>query len=92
MKEREMMQQFMRLQEQVQIMTGERGGADKSRTFIRRGELRPLAGLSTQMKSKQITAAPTAADYNALQADVAAIYQAFVLISNTLGNAKIPTI
>lgn len=82
--------EFARLREQVQIMTGERGGADKSKTAVRRGELRPLASLS--MQSKQITASPTQADFNALQADVAAMHAAMVLISNLLGNARIPKI
>lgn len=82
--------QFERLREQVQVLTGERGDADKSRTAVRRGELRALASL--KMQSGPITGAPTQADYNRLQADVAAIHDAFVLISNILGNARIPRV
>lgn len=86
--DRETQRQFERLREQVELIVGERGSADKARTAVRRGELRPLASLT--MKSSQISAAPTQDDFNRLQADVAAIYAAFVLISNLLGNAKIP--
>ncbi len=88
MMDRETQREIERLREQVQLLAGERGSADKSKTAIRRGELRALASL--EMKSSQISAAPTQADFNRLQADVAAIYAAFVLISNLLGNAKIP--
>jgi hypothetical protein len=90
MMDRETQRQFDRLREQVEIMVGERGSADKAKTAVRRGELRPLASL--KLKSSQISAAPTQDDYNRLQADVEAVYGAFVLISNLLGNAKIPKI
>lgn len=86
----ELQRQFERIREKVELMVGDRGGSDKSKTAVRRGELRALASLT--MKSAQISAAPTAADYNNLQADVKAIYDALALISNLLGNAKIPRI
>lgn len=59
--------QFDRLREQVQILTGERGAAEK--IAVRRGDLRVRA-----MQSTQITAAPTQDDFNRLQADIAALY------------------
>ena len=90
MNERETLRQFERIREQVQLLTGERGGADKSKTAVRRGELRALASL--KMQSSQLSAAPTQADFNRLQADVAALYAAFVQISNLLGNAQIPKV
>ena len=43
-----------------------------------------------KMRSKPVTAAPTVADYNALQEVVAAIYNALSRISNRLGNADVP--
>ena len=86
----EAQRQFERIREQVQLMTGERGGADKSKTAVRRGELRALASL--KMQSGQVSAAPTKDDFNRLQADVAAIMAAFVQISNILGNAHIPKV
>jgi hypothetical protein len=84
------LRQFERLREQVELMTGERGASNRAKTAVRRGELRPLASLT--LKSSQISGTPTADDYNKLQEDVAAVYSAFVLISNLLGNAKIPKI
>ncbi len=75
-------------QERFQVLTGERGDKGKTQSAIRRGELQALASLGLQ--SKQLTATPTMADYNALQEDVANIYKALTLISNLYGNAKLP--
>lgn len=75
-------------EERFQVLTGERGDKNKSQSAIRRGELQALASLG--LKSKQLTAAPTMADYNALQEDVDNIFRALTLISNLYGNAKLP--
>ena len=80
--------ELARMRETVEKLSGERGDSLKSNSAIRRTELRALASMS--MRSKQVTAAPTAAEYNALQADVAAIYNALSRISNRLGNADVP--
>lgn len=90
MNEREVVRELERVREQVQLLAGERGSADKAKTAVRRGELRALASL--KMQSGPVSAAPTQADFNRLQADVAAIYEAFVQISNLLGTARIPKI
>ena len=76
-----------RMRETIEKLSGERGDSLKSNSAIRRMELRDLA--SMKMRSKQVTASPTAADYNALQADVASIYNALSRISNRLGNADV---
>jgi len=86
----QMIRSFNRIAEKVEVLTGERGDANRSLSSLRRGELIPLASLATSLKSKQISGTPTAADYNALQQDVEAIYGAFVLLSNLLGNARLP--
>jgi hypothetical protein len=39
-----------------------------------------------------VTASPTQADFNALQADVANLFDALSRISNLLGNASIPKV
>jgi hypothetical protein len=78
---------FARVKEQVDVLTGQRGAASKPLSAIRRGELRPLASL--ELKSSQVSAAPTQADYNALQSDVAKVFAALEQISNLLGNANI---
>ena len=77
-----------RMRETIEKLSGKRGDSLKSNSAIRRMELRALA--SMQMRSKQVTASPTAADYNALQEDVASIYNALSRISNRLGNADVP--
>lgn len=74
--------------ERLEVLLGERGDDKKSRSAVRRIELQALASLGLQ--SKQLTAAPTMDDYNALQADVANIYKALTMISNLYGNAKLP--
>lgn len=81
---------FERIREKVEKLTGERGDVSKSLAAVRRGELRTLASLS--LKSKQISGSPSADDYNALQADVATIFNALSRISNALGTAKIPRV
>lgn len=75
-----------RLKEQVELLSSQRGAATRPLSAIRRGELLSLA--NRPMGSSQITAAPTIADFNALQADVRAIYDLLSVISNALGNAK----
>lgn len=81
---------FDRIKEKVEKMTGERGDAKKPLATIRRVELSALASLS--LKSGTVTTTPTAAQYNALQSDVANIFEALQRISNILGNATIPKI
>jgi hypothetical protein len=75
------------LREKVERLVGERGDDVKSMSAIRRIELQPLASLT--MQSAQITAAPTQAQYNALQTDVKNIFDALKRISNILGTATI---
>jgi hypothetical protein len=77
-----------RIREKVELLTGERGDKTKTKSAVRRGELQVLASL--KMQSAQISAAPTQADYNALQADVAAIFNALQKISNIYGNTELP--
>lgn len=86
----ELLRTFERIKVKVETMTGERGDETKSLSSVRRSELRPLA--SMEMRSSQITAAPTQAQYNALQSDVADIFNSLKRISNLLGNATIPKV
>lgn len=82
--------EFSRIKETVEKLSGERGESTKPLSAIRRTELRALASIKPQ--ASRITAAPTMADYNALQTDVANILAALSLISNALGNATIPNV
>jgi len=81
---------FDRIREKVEKLTGERGDTTKTLSAVRRGELRVLASLN--LNSVQVTASPTAADFNALQSDVANLFDALSRISNLLGNASIPKV
>ncbi|HTN66400.1 MAG TPA: hypothetical protein VL051_09490 [Burkholderiaceae bacterium] len=64
---------YGRVVERLEILTGERGAAGKPHSAVRRGELSTLAA---SPQSRPVAAAPTQAEFNALQADVAAIYGA----------------
>lgn len=77
--------EFERIKEKVEKLTGERGDSTKSLAAVRRSDLRTIA--SVKMLSTQVTAAPTQADFNALQRDVAAIFDALQRISNVNGPA-----
>ena len=79
---------FARIREKVEKLTGERGDNTKALSAVRRTELRAIAPL----QSAQVTAAPTMAQYNALQADVAAIHALLTRISNQFGTAEIPMV
>lgn len=81
---------FANVKEKIEKLAGDRGAPNKPLSAIRRVELTALA--SIKLRSKQAGAAPTMAEYNALQADVESIYLALQRISNLLGNATIPTI
>lgn len=77
-----------RINEKVELLMGSRGDATKSQSAVRRAELRALASLTLQ--SDQVAAAPTQADFNALQADVALVFDTLKRLSNLLGNASLP--
>lgn len=81
---------FQRIREKVEKFTGERGDVTKPLSAVRRQELRALA--SNTLKSAQVSAAPTQADFNALQADVALIFKALQRIANIDGTADIPKV
>ncbi|HJV52794.1 MAG TPA: hypothetical protein VJ652_15105 [Noviherbaspirillum sp.] len=86
--EADLLRTVARMSERLELLTGERGDATKAKSALRRTELRPLASLTLQ--SKQVSAAPTQADFNALQKDVANIMEALTRLSNLAGNADLP--
>lgn len=81
---------FQRIREKVEKLTGERGDDTRPLSAVRRQELRALA--SNTLKSTQVAAAPTQAQFNALQADVALIFKALQRIANIDGTADIPKV
>lgn len=81
---------FERMKQQIETVVGTRGADKRPASAIRRGELLPIASIG--MTSTQVTAAPTMAQHNALQADVKNLFDTLELISNLRGNAKLPTV
>ena len=54
--------------EKIQVLAGERG--DRGKAAVRRADF----DTGKALQSKQITTAPTQADFNAIQADVATLW------------------
>lgn len=76
--------------ERVEVLLGARGDKDKTGSAVRRIELQVMARRA--LKSNQLTGSPTMADFNALQSDVAFIFEELVRISNLNGNADLPKV
>lgn len=81
------MRKYDRAVEQLQILVGERGPGDGSQMVVRRGDVM-AGGELPDLKSSQLTAAPTMADYNKLQADIAAIHLLLSAIYNSVSAKK----
>ena len=82
----QLIRDFQRVKEKVELLNANRGASGYPRAGVRREDFTAIAQLASSMQSAQVTSAPTAADFNALQKDVAAIYGALVQVSNLLGN------
>lgn len=72
---------FARLKEKLEVLTGERGGAE--RQALRRAELARLLELP-DVTSATVSASPSAAEHNALVADVHALSRALRAIAEGL--------
>jgi hypothetical protein len=71
-----------RVVQQIQELSGARGqqqDGSRPRAAVRRQDLSAFNRMD-QLSSKAVTAAPTAADFNALRDDVRAIYEALSII------------
>ena len=55
--------EFERVAEKVAVMTGERGVDGRAVTSV---QLSPLSNIATSLGANELTAAPTASDFNAL--------------------------
>lgn len=69
----------------LQTLIGQRsvGEPNKPGAAVRRADLAPLARVQA-MKSVPVGGAPSAADYNALRKEVAALYEALALVLDAL--------
>ena len=70
-----------RMGEVVRTLNGE-VGKEKSAALTK--QFAQLKSLPAEMKTKPVTTAPTAADFNLLLNDVRALYAAINLVSNAL--------
>lgn len=86
----QLLKDFDRIKEKVEKFTGERGDANKTLSAVRRGEFTALASMT--MQSDQVSTTPTAAEFNALQADVKTIFEMLQRMSNARGTAVIPKV
>lgn len=72
-----------RVVQQIQELAGERGETGRPKAAVVRRDLEAIGRMPT-LKSKPVTAAPTAADFNALRDDVRLIYEALAAIAASL--------
>lgn len=77
-------QEFESLKEKTELLDGSRNTKTKGRAAVRFNDLAILAKFPTSMTSKQVTAAPTKDDFNALQADVKRLFDIFAAISGNV--------
>lgn len=69
--------------EKLEVLDGSRAGANRRRAAVRIEDLEPILEVPT-LKSSNVTATPTVADFNALRADVKALSDTLNAISNVL--------
>ena len=76
--------EFERVAEKVAVMTGERGVDGRAVTS---SHLSPLSNIATSLSANEITAAPTASDFNALLKDVRSIHLQLIQIAQVISNS-----
>ena len=78
--------------EKLQVLDGSRSGKTDvtRRAAVRLADLDAIIRMKHNTKAVTLTAAPTAADYNALLADMKRINQALVDVSNILAAKLVP--
>lgn len=72
--------------EKLEVLDGSRrrNREARLRAAVRFQDLDAILATPRDLQSKQITAAPTQADYNALQADLASVHRRLLALSETL--------
>lgn len=75
--------EFEVVSEKVAVLTGERGTEGKAVTSI---QLSPLSNIATSLNANELTAAPTASDFNALLKDVRSIHLQLIQIAQGISN------
>lgn len=75
--------EFEVVSEKVAVLTGERGTEWKAVTS---SQLSPLSNIATSLNANELTAAPTASDFNALLKDVRSIHLQLIQIVQGISN------
>ena len=70
--------------EKLDILAGTRSKAAADMAAVRRQDIKPVLELPAKLQSAPVSAAPTAADYNALHNDVLALHTALASMSASL--------
>lgn len=70
--------------EDLEILSGSRSKNAAPLAAVRRQDLDALLAIPARLRSSQVGAAPSQADYNALQADVADLFKALSNVSASM--------
>lgn len=73
--------------EKLEVLAGARGSAAKGKSAIRVDDLLPLLALP-KLKSVQVAAPPSAAEFNTLLSDLIEMHSRLFAIAETLRQAK----
>lgn len=69
--------------QQLQELAGQRGEASLPKAAVRRSDIASIARIQ-QIKSQDVSATPTADEFNALRADVRRLFEALEIIAKAL--------
>ena len=73
--------EFDRVAEKAAVLSGER---TKINAAVRIGDLSPLMALTVDVQTKEVTAAPTAEDFNSMLNDIRDLRLAITMIGETM--------
>ena len=76
---------FGGIAEKVKAMSGEISSAEGK--AVRSGQLKVLASINTTPETKEVTAAPTAAEFNSLLKDVQELYAKISHVAQSISNS-----
>ena len=76
---------FGGIAEKVKAMSGEVSSVEGK--AVRAGQLQVLASITTATKTREVTAAPTADDFNSLLKDVQELYSKISQVAQSISNS-----
>lgn len=72
--------------ETLEVLAGKRNPGERNKAAVRIADLDALTGYAYRLKSTTVTAAPTAAQHNALVEDVQRLHQILQSLSKALND------